>query len=152
MTTLIVWVFQFHHHFYSCGVTSWDEFRVRKRKVSTSTRFNKYQQTKENVLVKETWLEPKENQFNNKNSTPGTKGKGKMTKKSNWEGPFNIDYFLSNHNKLLFCKKNNHKLDKNNDIVSPHDTQVGFLRIKASVLHLIKNFQSSPFLLFLHFT
>ena len=51
-----------------------------------------------------------------------------------------------------FVKKNNHKLDKNNDIVSPHDTQVGFLRIKASVLHLIKNFQSSPFLLFLHFT
>ena len=52
-----------------------------------------------------------------------------------------------------FCfVNNNHKLDKNNDIVSPHDTQVGFLRIKASVLHLIKNFQSSPFLLFLHFT
>ena len=52
-----------------------------------------------------------------------------------------------------FCFENkNHKLDKNNDIVSPHDTQVGFLRIKASVLHLIKNFQSSPFLLFLHFT
>ena len=52
-----------------------------------------------------------------------------------------------------FCfVNNNHKLDKTNDIVSPHDTQVGILKIKASVLHLIKNFQSSPFLLFLHFT
>ena len=52
-----------------------------------------------------------------------------------------------------FCFVNKyHKLDKNNDIVSPHDTQVGFPKIKASVLHLIKNFQSSPFLLFLHFT
>ena len=52
-----------------------------------------------------------------------------------------------------FCfVNNNHKLDKTNDIVSPHDTQVGILKIKASVLHLIKNFQSCPFLLFLHFT
>ena len=51
-----------------------------------------------------------------------------------------------------FCfVNNNHKLDKTNDIVSPHDTQVGILKIKASVLHLIKNFSKLSILALLTF-